>query len=44
MPMVVWTSLFMEAQGYEVKYNIVYRDNKGPILMAKKVKASSGKS
>ena len=34
MPMVLWTSLFMEAQGYEVKENILYQDNKGTMLMA----------
>ena len=35
MPMVLWNSLFMEAQGYEVKDNIVQQDNKSKMLLAK---------
>jgi hypothetical protein len=27
VPKVLWTKLFMEAQGYDIKDNIAYRDN-----------------
>ena len=40
---VLWTKLFMEAQGYEVKKNILYQDNKSTILLLKNGKRSSGK-
>ena len=43
MPMVLWTCLFMEAQGYEVKDNILYQDKKSAILMSNNTKSSSGK-
>jgi hypothetical protein len=29
--MILWTKLFLEAQGYEVEKNIVYQDNKSAI-------------
>jgi hypothetical protein len=31
--MILWTKLFMEAQGYEIKKNILYQDNKSTILL-----------
>ena len=31
--MILWTKLFMEAQGYDVKKNILYQDNKSTILL-----------
>ena len=40
MPMVLWSCLFMETQGYEVKDNIVYQDNKSTILLDKNGRAS----
>ena len=43
LPMVMWTPLFLEAQGYKVKNNIVYQDNKSMILLEKNGKRSSGK-
>ena len=43
MPVVLWTRLFMEVQGYDVSENIVYQDNKSAILLEKNGKASSGK-
>ena len=43
MPAILWTRLFMEAQGYDVKENIIYQDNKVAILLEKNGKASSGK-
>ena len=43
MPVVLWTRLFLEAQDYGVKENIVFQDNKTAILLEKNGKASSGK-
>jgi hypothetical protein len=31
--MILWTKLFLEAQGYNVDKNIVYQDNKSVILL-----------
>jgi hypothetical protein len=41
--MILWTKLFLEAQGYEVDKNIVYQDNKSAILLETNGKRSSGK-
>jgi hypothetical protein len=43
--MILWTKLFLEAQGYNVDKNIyiVYQDNKSPILLETNGKKSSGK-
>ena len=43
MPSILWTRLFLEAQGYYVTDNIIYQDNKSAILLEKNGKASSGK-
>ena len=43
MSLVLWTRLFLEAQGIEVEENIVYQDNKSAIILEEKGKASSGK-
>ena len=43
MPAVCWTRYFLEAQGYGVKDNILYQDNKSSILLEKNGKMSSGK-
>jgi hypothetical protein len=43
MPVICWTWYFMEAQGYEVKDNILYQDNRSAMLLAKNGKASSSK-
>jgi hypothetical protein len=43
MPLTCWTHLFMEAQGYKVKDNILFQDNKSSILLEKNGKASSSK-
>ena len=40
MPMVLWNNLFMAAQGYEVKGNIVYQDNRIAIMLANSGKDS----
>ena len=36
MPIVLWTCLFIEAQGYEVKDNIVYQDHNSIMMLKKK--------
>jgi hypothetical protein len=41
--MILWTKLFLEAQGYEVEKNIVYQDNKSAILLETNGKKSLGK-
>ena len=33
MTMIIWTKLFLEAQGYIVKQNVLYQDNKSAILL-----------
>jgi hypothetical protein len=43
MPAICWTRYFMEAQGYKVRDNILYQDNKSSILLQKNGKASSSK-
>jgi hypothetical protein len=43
MPAICWTSYFMKAQGYDVKDNILFQDNKSSILLEKNGKASSSK-
>ena len=41
--LILWTKLFLEAQGYGVKQNILYQDNKSTILLEQNGKRSSGK-
>jgi hypothetical protein len=41
--MILWTKLFLEAQGYDVDKNIVHQDNKSAILLETNGKKSSGK-
>ena len=43
LPLTLWTPLFLEAQGYKVRENHVYQDNKSAILLEKNGKRSSGK-
>ena len=43
MPMVLWTRLFLQGQGFEINRNIVYQDNTSTELMAKHGKLSCGK-
>jgi len=43
MPAICWTRYFMEAQGYTVKDNVLFQDNKSAILLEKNGKASSSK-
>ena len=41
--MILWTRLFMEAQGYKIRKNILYQDNKSTILLLDNGKKSSSK-
>jgi hypothetical protein len=41
--MILWTKLFLEAQGYNVDKNTVYQDNKSAILLETNGKKRSGK-
>eukprot|EP00957_Ditylum_brightwellii_P163903 12478214-Ditylum_brightwellii.AAC.1 len=43
MPQVLWTRYFMEAQGYKVSDNIVYKDNESIMHLQKNRKKSSSK-
>jgi len=43
MPLIIWTRLFMEAQGWDIKDNVLTQDNKSSILLEKNGKASSSK-
>ncbi|CAJ1938644.1 unnamed protein product [Cylindrotheca closterium] len=41
--MILWTKLFMEWQGYPIKKNILYQDNKIAILLEENGRKSTGK-
>ena len=41
--LILWTRLFMQAQGYEIEKNILYQDNKSTILLEQNGKKSSSK-
>ena len=43
MPAILWTRLFLEAQGCGVTENVINQDNQAAILLEKNGKASSGK-
>ena len=43
MPSILWTRLFLEAQGYDVTNNVIYQDNKSAILLDNNGKAYIGK-
>jgi hypothetical protein len=43
MSEICWTRYFMKAQGYDVKGNVLFQDNKSSILLEKNGKASSSK-
>ena len=44
MGLVLWTRLFLEAQGYQIEDNIVYQDNESTMLLAKNGRSSSTKN
>eukprot|EP00957_Ditylum_brightwellii_P043399 3290492-Ditylum_brightwellii.AAC.1 len=33
MSLIIWTRLFIQAQGYDITDNVVYQDNQSAILM-----------
>jgi hypothetical protein len=41
--MILWTKLFLEEQGYKIKQNVLYQDNKSTILLEENGKRSSSK-
>ena len=41
--LILWTRLFLEAQGYSIEKNILYQDNKSSILLETNGRASAGK-
>ncbi len=41
--MILWTKLFMEAQGYSIDKNILFQDNKSTILLEVNGRKSAGK-
>ena len=41
--LILWTKLFLEAQGYEINRNVLFQDNKSTILLEENGKKSSGK-
>ena len=43
LPMILWTPLFLEQQGYLIKENTVYQDNMSAILLEKNGKRSAGR-
>lgn len=43
MTMILWNKLFIEAQGYIIKKNILYQDNKSSILLEVNGRKSAGK-
>jgi hypothetical protein len=43
MPAICWTRCFMKVQGYGVKDNVLFQDNKSSILLENNGKASSSK-
>ena len=40
---VIWSKLFMKAQGYHIAKNILYQDNKSTILLLNNGRESAGK-
>ena len=43
MTLMLWTKLFLEAQGYPIAKNVLLQDNKSAILLENNGKRSSGK-
>ena len=42
LPNVIWTKMFLEEQGYEIKDNVFYQDNKSTILLEQNRRNSCG--
>ena len=43
LPQILWTRYFVESQGYKVKDNILFQDNKSIMLLEKNGETSSSK-
>jgi hypothetical protein len=43
MPAICWTRYFMKVQGYGVKDNVLFQNNKSSILLEKNGKSSTSK-
>ena len=43
MPQILWTKMFLEAQGLKVQDNIIYQDNQSTMKLANNGRGSSGK-
>ena len=43
IPQILWSCLFMKAQGFVVRDNILYQDNKSAMLLETNGRASSSK-
>ena len=43
IPQILWARLFMKAQDFKVKDNIIYQDNMSAMLLEKNGRSSSGK-
>jgi len=43
LPQILWTRHFLEAQGYQVKDNMLYQDNRSAMLLEENGRGSSGK-
>ena len=41
---MMWSKYFMESQGYLIKNNVLYQDNKSTILLEKNGRMSAGKA
>ena len=42
--MIMWCKYFMESQGYTIESNVLYKDNKSTILLAKNGRMLAGKN
>ena len=43
MPSILWTRQFLKEQGYNVKDNVIFQDNKSTMLLERNGKSSSSK-
>ena len=43
LPQILWSRYFMKSEGYKVKENIIFQDNKSTLILEKNGKALSSK-
>ena len=43
LPQILWKRYFLECQGFKVEENIVFQDNKSPLVLEKNRRTSSSK-